>query len=296
MQIEKELLDYSTFKEQRTFRIVKQGGEEFKEEEEELAAQIAYGVYAAGAAGAATLVSSIKNANGSTDRMIAAIDDYAQDFKEIAAEGTTLAKNIEKTVDKTIKKAANTYGSAEVVEEFAEKLAIKNGLVKSTKHYTNEFFESTISPRLYTLVEKYSDHKDEALLIDKVEKLISKNLLQEAPYWKVVSNANISRAHQYGVLKSASKSGYSGYIIRAVIDNRTTEICQNLNGREFWISDGLALLENIVSADETTIKDVAPWVTTGEEVEGKTTDELKAQNHLVPPFHANCRSQVIPMR
>jgi len=291
-----DLLDYDTFKLDRTFAIKQEGGEEFKGNEEEMAAIIAYGIYLAGHDNVDELETAIEESNGVQELMMGAIATFGVGFIAVAADQTTLFKNIENQVFESIKTGASLVGDSSFINDVSEQLAVREGIAASIQYSTNEFYDAVVAPKLTKTVAKFTEHGSLATTLKQINTIIDKNILEESAYWKVVANAHVSRAHHYGLLRASYEAGYTGYYLQAVIDDRTTHICRSLNGKTFWVADGLEFIERAVKADETNVKDVAPWVTDVAEVQGQTPAQLKEASVLVPPFHANCRTTLQPIR
>ncbi|RMG47970.1 MAG: head morphogenesis protein, partial [Acidobacteria bacterium] len=58
-------------------------------------------------------------------------------------------------------------------------------------------------------------------------------------YWEVVAGAFVSRGRSFAQLSSYAEAGIDRYVIEAVLDERTTEICRFLHGKTFSVSRGL---------------------------------------------------------
>jgi SPP1 gp7 family putative phage head morphogenesis protein len=151
-------------------------------------------------------------------------------------------------------------------------------------------------------------------------------LVQRAPfYWEVVAGAFVGKSRSFAHLSSMAEAGITHYRIEATLDAATTPICRHLHGTVFSVSTALehanreAALEN-----PDDIRRVSPWVRQrGDqlvvdhvggrvalatvirigvsadddrgEVRGHvTTDRLQAIGINCPPFHALCRTTIVP--
>jgi hypothetical protein len=285
-------MTFADFQSERTFKVKAAGGEEFKDAEEELAAAIAFGVYLAGRSGSTELIQRMEGST-STDGMLNAIDTYGADFVGIAGEGSTLAKKVEAAISAAMlggAAAVTTTGKSLFANDEFTKVGVRQGLVYGTNTAVNAFYSDIMVPKLQREVERFATHGDRAKLFNGMNAFLQKNISFESPYWKVVANSAISRAHHYGMLRAAYESGKTGYFLLAVLDDKTTEICRALNGREFWVADGLNFMESVIRADDDEVRTVDPWITNVEQVEGKTTEQLRHDQILTPPFHSNCRT------
>jgi len=183
--------------------------------------------------------------------------------------------------------------------------------------------------------------RDQSLYADNPEKAgqrIKEGLVSMADvtdaYWKTVSTNALNNARSYAGLRYCAKRGIVAYRIRAVIDSRTTPICQSLNGRVFPVQQGLEVFEKMNSASSVEQLDLASPMVRTERINGKPTgryivgkdekrwvfdslddlqpwsgldadDEVKplktstealtASGVMFPPFHFNCRSGLEPV-
>ena len=78
-------------------------------------------------------------------------------------------------------------------------------------------------------------------------------------YWETVAGSFVSRGRSFAQLSSYAEAGIDRYLIEAVLDERTTEICRFLDGKTFTVATGLQTFEQ-VEAEPDRISEVAPWV------------------------------------
>ena len=78
-------------------------------------------------------------------------------------------------------------------------------------------------------------------------------------YWEVVAGAFIGRGRSFAQLSSYAEAGIDRYIIEAVLDEQTTEICRFLHGKSFSVSSGLRTFDR-VDAQPDLVKELTPWV------------------------------------
>jgi len=107
-------------------------------------------------------------------------------------------------------------------------------------------------------------------------------------------SANIvgTRVAAYGMFYEARVRGISRYRIDAILDDRTTDICRDMHGREFSVEQSYTKTATVLSeTDPAKQKTLAPFPTL-DEIKEKTDAELQAMGHSVPPFHFLCRSVV----
>jgi SPP1 gp7 family putative phage head morphogenesis protein len=87
-------------------------------------------------------------------------------------------------------------------------------------------------------------------------------LVKKSPfYWEVVAGAFVSNGRSFAQMSSYAEAGIERYIIEAVLDERTTEICRFLHGKTFSVKDALGRFERIEAMESPEdIKQVQPWV------------------------------------
>lgn len=78
-------------------------------------------------------------------------------------------------------------------------------------------------------------------------------------YWEVVAGSFVSRGRSFAQLSSYAEAGIDRYIIEAVLDERTTEICRFLDGKTFSVQTGLQTFDR-VDAEPDLVRDLTPWV------------------------------------
>jgi hypothetical protein len=120
-------------------------------------------------------------------------------------------------------------------------------------------------------------------------------------YTRIVAANVTQRNRVYSSISAYQTSGIQEYIISAVMDERTTEVCQEMNGRKFFVNEGVSQL-NRIAATETPEEfiEMAPWPSNVEEVRATAgTGTLEQQNRnlasgglALPPYHGMCRTVV----
>lgn len=111
-------------------------------------------------------------------------------------------------------------------------------------------------------------------------------------YFEGLAEFTTYRTSNLGNLTGFEKAGIEFYQIKATLDDRTTEICRNMDGRIFEVSKGIEFRDKILSLKtKEEIKEFAPW-RTADEISGKETPDLPIGMAL-PPYHWRCRTIVI---
>jgi hypothetical protein len=146
-------------------------------------------------------------------------------------------------------------------------------------------------------------------------------------YWEAIAGAFVSRGRSFAQLSAYAEARIERYLIEAVLDERTTEICRFLHGKSFSVSSGLQTFEEVESSPGA-IKELTPWVREaitdagrkalyierggqrvaiaevsrsglgtrddrGEFARGRTERELMDLGVSFPPYHALCRTSTV---
>ncbi|QHJ74597.1 hypothetical protein VH22019_00033 [Vibrio phage VH2_2019] len=113
----------------------------------------------------------------------------------------------------------------------------------------------------------------------------------------LVASLNTSRMASYGFMNEATLVGITHYRYNALMDVRTSDVCEHLNGQVFPVSPAYARLDaELRINDSTTMKEFAPWVAGNQnalnEFKNLNRDELMEKGWAYPPMHPRCRSTV----
>jgi len=125
-----------------------------------------------------------------------------------------------------------------------------------------------------------------------------------------VAATTVNRARNWGSIFSLEAAGFEEYTIRAVMDERTSHICRDLDGKMFRVAQAMSLVREIMSGSPEDLEKLAPWprydakqndhyLTIGgkkEYLKDKGTGWLQDHGISLPPFHGNCRSTYVVTR
>lgn len=107
------------------------------------------------------------------------------------------------------------------------------------------------------------------------------------------SNVVGTRVSAFGMLHEARVRGISRYRLDATLDDRTTEICQHLDGRTFEVDRSYELTASLLAIqDPAELKTKAPFPDL-DKIKKLTNAELQDRGIAVPPFHFLCRTVVV---
>jgi SPP1 gp7 family putative phage head morphogenesis protein len=110
---------------------------------------------------------------------------------------------------------------------------------------------------------------------------------RSAFYWDVVASAFVGRARSLAEVSSYAEAGISHYIIVAVLDEVTTDICRFLHGKRFSVGASMAQFARIERLrDPERIKHEQPWLQVRQDRRGNRVI-------VVPTEHGNVRAAVV---
>lgn len=254
---------------------------------------------------AALLAKSVKDSAGTfVDDVMDVIENDINRLDDVLASaearmGSNVSDSTEKKVmaaiTREVRKGANASGLYSVIKDNPTTDDIIKGMTKAAKYYTNNYFNKFVLPELANKIDDFlltgqADAAGYQAIREAME-----NRLATTNYWRVVGNSAASRSYHYGLLKAASSQGQTGYRFVAVLDRRTSYICRELDGEEYWIADAVNLMERVALADNPEeVKEITPWVSESE-AKSLGIDRLAEMGVQVPPLHARCRSTIIPL-
>lgn len=190
--------------------------------------------------------------------------------------------------------AGAVVGVGTILENAPSAQQVMDGIVAAAKYYTNNYFNTFVIPEIQQRIRSILDGTpfNEVPGLADIRALLDRRL-RSVPYWRLVANAAASRGYHYGYLKAAELRGVTTYRFVAVIDSRTSEICQFMNGKEFSVRNAVTLMERVAgAANIEEVKAIMPW-RPFKEVDGLSRDALEALGVVVPPLHGNCRSTLV---
>lgn len=236
------------------------------------------------------LAKGLKNNN--SGQLNAALEK-ANYWVDTAYEDYGQPVEIKSTLEKTMLVGLLIYGSSTVwgaINKSRKKVI--GGLEKQTAFWMNNYFRRIVHPAILSAV---SSNVTGLVVTDyaaATAQAIKLGLFNTASYWRTVANVQVSRAHHYGVLRGAQYRRMRGYRWVSVLDKRTTPYCRSMNGREFWVSNGVNFLEQLSEMNGEQAREFAPWPPSNTDPASMSERDLVLAGWHLPPVHANCRSTV----
>lgn len=162
------------------------------------------------------------------------------------------------------------------------------------------------------------------------EQLVGPALRSSEAYYETVAAAHVGRARSWGQLASFAEAEIDRFVVEAVLDEVTTDVCRFLHGKTFSVKSAQAAYEKVAeSEDPEAVKKRQPWVRTGRTKDGErvlfvktgtrprliatvvesgvgTSDKigsfdprvddaaLQRLGVMTPPFHGRCRTTIVP--
>lgn len=206
-------------------------------------------------------------------------EDLAKVTEETSKELT------EKIVKLSIKEVAQMV-DLKLVFDVKDKEAA-NILNQQLVFSVGEYHTTTLQPEVNkTLTEYFTSKKT----IDEVAKDFEKQFKnitdKDESYFEGLAEHYANRTRQLGRVNGYEQAGVAYIEIVAVMDDRTSDICEYMNGQIIPIANAIELRDNLLAAespDET--KSVAPWL---------SVDDIKDSDLPVgmsfPPYHFRCRT------
>ncbi len=142
-------------------------------------------------------------------------------------------------------------------------------------------------------------------------------------YWRLLAMSTANTARSYSHLKSMQSGGIQNYVFQAVLDERTTEICNSLHGTVFPVSVAMQNYGDLAirsAFDMNAVEKIMPHVKQRKRADGTlemyteppgsgrnvlatvepngvrtivSPTELISAGVVVPPIHHACRSSII---
>ena len=114
-------------------------------------------------------------------------------------------------------------------------------------------------------------------------------------YFEGLAANAITNSRVQGQLGSFARLGVTRYEIVNPMDDRTSIICQHMNGQVFEVQDAVNMLSKLRDAETPEeYKKIHPWLSESKfaKVFSRGSGALGKAGQLFPPYHFRCRSTV----
>lgn len=179
-------------------------------------------------------------------------------------------------------------------------------LSKQNLFWIDNYFSDKLSSYFSETLEGYFNAGktlEEVAL--EYQETLSTRKNNEIEYFDFIAEHQTNTIRELGKINAFEKAGIEYYEIKAIIDDRTSDICLALNGTIIPVSRAIAYRDNILSlSDPEDIKKASPWYKINDIIPNGsdlTQDELKGfkvepeslpPGAEVPPFHGRCRTEI----
>lgn len=188
-----------------------------------------------------------------------------------------------------------------------------NWMDKNQTYWIGKYFSDQISAKLESKLTSITEEiLSQGLGREAAGNYLRQNLkgLFETPegfrgsiknYFEGLSTHIVTQSREFGRVDAFQRAEIDYAKVSAILDQRTSSICYNLNGRIIPVSHMVTVRDKIISAKTPEkAKEYSPWFTdkqTNEFVKGKTTKQLlsnSATKYLgPPPYHFYCRTTLV---
>ena len=163
-----------------------------------------------------------------------------------------------------------------------------------------------VSKILEESLEKGLNHQDASLLLEQeLTKTLGGNISAALPasvaqgqasttaYFEMLNATNVTYARNFAHINLMNEGGIIRLVFDSILDRTTSQVCTQMNGKEFTIEQALIHQEKVLSAENVeALKVIAPFTRT---IDTKASSaDLAAAGVIVPPLHGKCRSELNP--
>lgn len=280
-----------------------------------------------------------KKSKAASDKAVKAIEDspdtttgYQEMLAVLSTElGIILTTKDIKRLNKAVTATYKINQTAEIakigakattptVAAVATDAQVISGLASEGPYWIGNFYEDHLSRRIAdlgfkTVVESGVPRKLAAEQMrevlkwefalkggSKFESIVPARFAGNVTNYSRIVSANVAqRSRVYSSVSAFRKAGIEQYRFAAVLDERTSEICIEMNGRIFTVEQGMQIVNAVglaktpdeflaITAWPKNVEEVRAIAGTGTKVE--QSENLAKAGIPLPPLHGFCRSTV----
>jgi len=163
-------------------------------------------------------------------------------------------------------------------------------LGKQNLFWVQDYYGTQLKDEINKILTPYfKSDKTINEVIDDFQKSFNKITNKGVDYFEGLAEHTTNRVRELGKITGYEKAGIESYEIVAVVDDRTSDICLEMNGKIFDVASGVNFRDTILGlSDPADIKNVAAW-RTPDEIKGLSVADLPPGME-VPPYHFKCRT------
>lgn len=186
---------------------------------------------------------------------------------------------------KNISESVNFKLSFNVADKFAADVLGKHNLFWVQTYYEDHLQESIND----ILIDYFTSNKTLSDVAKEFESAFNKKTEKGIDYFEGLAEHTTNRVRELGKITGYEKAGLEYYQIKAIIDERTSDICLSMHERIFPVAEAIKFKDDIIKLKSPEdIKKFAPWRKPNE-VQGVATENLPPGMEL-PPYHWRCRT------
>lgn len=168
-------------------------------------------------------------------------------------------------------------------------------LAQQNLFWIGGYYGSTLKSKFDELTAGYfNSNKTLQEVADDFLKSFNKYTNQGDQYFYDLAEHQTNTVRELGKVNGLVQAEIKYYEIRAVIDDRTSDICIRLNGTVFPTERAVEYRDNILSLNNPDdIKEASPWLNP-DEVAALPADDADLPAGLsLPPYHFRCRTIIV---
>ena len=201
-----------------------------------------------------------------------------------------------------IRKQANAYK----YNYNKQDTATLNVLDQNNTLFVGKYFDNQAEQRIRTEMSKIiTEQKTKKEVADSITKMLTIEGQYGYSYSKMIVETNGTWARSIGKTNVLEDSGFTTYEYLVTVDDVTSDICQELAGQQNTVQNAIDTRDDYLNIDTSDYKSaindlnkVSPFITgnkeTGFMANGiKYSDPMQIAGIALPPFHPNCRTEII---
>jgi hypothetical protein len=174
----------------------------------------------------------------------------------------------------------------------------KSGLYWIGEHYGEAFSEDQLLKTVReVMLEKGLGR---AAAGRQLAATLGKSIKRSDSYWRGLAAVVATRSRSFGAIESLARTGAIRYEFLNPDDEKTSPVCDRLNGTVFYVKGAIALRDQLLNAKTPgDWKTISPWPKVTElTVDGTADGKLRKPTELQqagiawPPLHMHCRSSI----
>lgn len=180
-----------------------------------------------------------------------------------------------------------------------------NYMKKTDEFYMGKFItdDDTIN-RLQQFIYDEFDKGDLPLGKTDGQRKFIENMAQtlEIEQYKIdrIVRTTTNKMRSYASVNYMQQVGVKSFEVLAMIDNKTSDICRKMNGKVFSVPASRARILKVTKSKPSSVPNVTPFVSSVfktnelDQLDDLTGEDLLSNHGIfAPPYHGNCRTQIL---